>query len=295
MLSVANMIPNKSLADRLFQFVLHGPMLDDAKYNEPQKTHLVFDYIDRLVAKKDLIEMIHPIAPKDFSQFEMLIKSPLNGVEKTLPSTKSASKIRRSSLSLYHSRKAITFAERNISNELNDLITDSSNFDQKILRTLPFVSTLLKEEPRKLLQVMTEIIIKTWLNHGHWIVGFVGEGKRRCSTLDESRCSMEVCETMKSLGRILCHVAWLFCATESLPFPDYQCCYVIRDIVLRELECFEFNELCDGKATKTLKKQFSRDLKLRFILSLEASFATNLLVRIGELLDLEEEVSMILG
>jgi hypothetical protein len=288
------MTPNKSLSDRLFQFVMHGPMLDDTTYNDPQKTHLVFDYIDHLVAKKDLIEMLHPIAPQDFSQFEMLMKSPLTSVEKILPSTKSASKILRSSITFYHARKAIVFAESNISNELNDLITDSCNFDPKMLRTLPFVSTLLKEESRKLLQIMTEIIIKVWLRHGHWIVGFVGEGKRHCTTLDESRCSMEVYETMKALGRILCHVAWLFCATESIPFPDYQCCYVIRDIVLREMECFEYNEFCDGKATKAKKNQFSRDVKLRFILSLESTFATNLLVRMGELLGLDEEVSMIL-
>lgn len=297
MLSFVNMIPNKSLADRLFQFVLHGPMLDDAKFNEPQKTHLVFNYIQRLSSKKKIegFEVMHPIAPKDFSQFEMLMRSPLDGVEKTLPSTKTASKTHRSSLSFYHARKAIEYTESALSDELSDLISESSNFDPKTLKSLPFVSTLLKEDSRKLLQTMTEIIIKTWLKHGHWIVGFVGEGKRSCSSSDESRCSMEVYETMKDLGRILCHVAWLFCATESLPFPDYQCCYIIRDIVLRELQDFEYNEFCDGKATKTVKNQFSRDMKFRFILSLESSFATNLLVRMGELLDLEEEVSMILG
>lgn len=292
----SNKIPNKLLAERLFDFVLNGPMVDNTKFPEPHRTSLVFDYIHRLKTKIEIekIQFAHAIAPTDFDQLECLLKLPLQMADKVTPSTISKSQTEECSLGLHHARHAIFFAESNIQNELKSMISDAFKFDENLLNEMHFVKILLIDA-RKLLQNVTDIVIQTWLRHGHWIVGFVGEGKRTCSSLDESRCSIEAYDVLKSLGRILCHVAWLFCAIERKPFPDFSCCYIIRDVVLRELERFDYNELCQNEVDDAMKIQYSKDITLRFVLSLESSFAKSLLVRVGEVLNMHEEISIILG
>jgi hypothetical protein len=86
---------------------------------------------------------------------------------------------------------------------------------------------------------------------------------------------------------------------EAIPLGNEQCCFIMYDVLNCELERTDAFKLTSAigktRITSTEFNAFKRNLKLRFVLSLSTGFSRDLQLQLSRLLDLECEVSLVLG
>ena len=140
--------------------------------------------------------------------------------------------------------------------------------------------------------------IKSLVCHGRWMYDYCHPRNRSyvCKDADESQCAREAEQCIKKLGQVVCYVTELYCAKESISVDSSDCCYLMRDTVVSQLESIDYTVCFNPSKTKVrndLKQKISKKIQIQFICSLGS--LPNLQSNMAEMLDLQKEYNIIAG
>jgi len=168
--------------------------------------------------------------------------------------------------------------------------TSSATLDSTALKSMPTVRLVKTYGVRKGLKAAVEHMTKCLVRHSRWIMDSGGlEQSASASPSDES-CCLEARVCLDNLGSAICVIAWLFCVEERIPIKDHSVAFVIRDAFLVEME----RSLEDvPEMNERNKKKFDRKLKMYFLLSLMEEFATPMVMTLGKMIGVEDDLALV--
>lgn len=150
---------------------------------------------------------------------------------------------------------------------------------------------------RESLKRAVRFSIQTWIRHGCWMYDYLHNRRYVCKDNEESRCASEIRQCVEMLGQIVSYITQLYCAKESISIGSPDCCFLIRDTIMSELENIDysacFNPLNEKKVGHVLRKKISGKIQLHFMCTL-ATFDA-LQSGMADILGLKEEYTIICG
>ena len=157
---------------------------------------------------------------------------------------------------------------------------------RRLYATGPIVRAVLDNNVREALKYAVRYAAQCWVRHGHFIIGD-GEDLPPAGSADEDWCATEAKRCLDSLGSIVSHLAWLYCAEEGLDLGENDCAFVTRDAISAEFQRLlqdgsDFGFLGKKKPSVATWKKFSRRAKMWFILSVDREFASPLRVNLAK-------------
>ena len=291
--NTSHTIPNLSLTKKLTQFILEGPVSDDGvNFYDFKRTEMVAMYVDHINTKimqsdPDVNSKINfHISPLNWHELEEALKLPL-----TMTTIKNIHNI---GLALHMASTSLKSIVLNLSAILKGAIESQ---DKSLYKNQRLVQVLVREGLRKCLKQIVRIATTVMITHGYWILGdSYNERYKECKSSDESFCVSEFKSCLSSYGSIICYLTWLFCMEESIEYAHDNCCFIIRDEMLAELENIDFGLYTKGckRVTAPIKKRIKNSMKLELILSLDSDFSEPLQVKMGKMLEVSKQLSIIL-
>jgi hypothetical protein len=290
-----NVVPNDNLAESLSHFLMHGPKKEGTKIREPHRTEMSFLYLNKIISKPGLDRQKHQIGLQQEVSLESFLAMPMNETKPFVNGNTSESQSYRLSQALQFCSNSLNFVAKSITVEMEDIISGKVEPTTKILSDMQFAPLFLKNNARQSLKMIVRYAMKFLLCHGHWLAGSPGEQNWVCKTSHEQKCAKESKMCANAYGAILSHVAWLFCASENIPFGDHSCCYLINDVINAELAVVDFKSLTIKKKLSAKNRdKYKKDMKIRFLFSLTTNFSSNLQIELASHLNLSTEAMLIL-
>ncbi len=284
-------VPNLSLSRQITEFILRGPMSSDGTYHtDYNRTELVAIYVDSINKKimqsdsKINSRVKFNVAPLNWNDFEEILK---------LPMRETPTNSHNLGLTMHLSSTSLRLIALSLETVLKSAIQSD---DKSLYSNHNLVETLISQGLRSCLKETARLFAKCMVKHGHWILGDSAEGYKSCETSNESLCVLEFKSCLSSYGSIICQLAWLFCMEESLDFAHEECCFIIKDAILNELEKINFGVYtCSCKRVNAAtKKRIKKSIKLQLILSLDNDFSEPLQLSLGTMLEVSKDLSIIL-
>ena len=301
--SAFNVVPNYNLASNFSQFILTGPKSEGTRFKDYHRTELTELYIESITKKlmEPGCEGKSRIGPSKWIELEQILSLPLTETKDiiiTPNKSHSTFKIQQLAQALQFSSTSLRIISSAFKLELEEAISTDNIFESRPLYcNQPLTTLFMKNQIRGSLKAVIRLAVQCWIQHGHWLLGYLNEDRRVCETSEEQHCASEVKSCLASMGSIICHLAWLNCAEEGVEFGSENCCYDIRDAVLLELESLDFTKYNSSgkKVSAAAKKKFLRSFKLRILLSLTTDFSRPLQSKLAGLFELSAaEVSLLL-
>ena len=271
-----NIIPNENLSELFTDFLLHGLKKEHTKILEPHKTELAFEYMNRILSKAEIDREKHLIGLRPDTNPETFLEMPIAEVESLRVSAASEAQNFRLSQTLQFCSNSLDFVAKSITMEMESIISGGTQPTAKLLSNLKFASLFLRNDIRHSLKMVTRCAVKFLLHQGKWLIGFPGQKVVLCKTSHEQNCAKYTRNCVASYGIILSHIAWLFCASEDIPFADPSCCFLIKDVVNAEFADIDFSCISEKKVTVKNRETYCRDMKIRFLFSVETKFSATL-------------------
>jgi len=299
--SVLNTTPNTNLAQNLIEFVTRGNKKEGTHFHDPNRTELVSIYLRTMLGKlyKPTYASAPKIAPTTWTEVKEILSLPIFHIDNstmvcTCQTLQSSSTVRRLGLELQLSSKSLSFISKLFMKEIQLKNTGS----YASVRSQPLCKAILENTIRESLKVTVRLAMQSWIRHGHWLYGFMNEGRRVCKSSDEQRCATEANCCLNYLGEFVCFVAWLFCAEEGIQFAAPDCCFVIMNAMEAELEK-AYDDALDMKSAReadtTMREKYVETVKFRFLLSLDTEFSRPLQMNLGTMLALSIDLSTIIS
>ena len=118
---------------------------------------------------------------------------------------------------------------------------------------------------------------------------------KSASSSEEEHCITSCKSCLDSFGSIVSYLSWLYCVEECIEFGHDDCCFLIKDVLLGELQNVHYASYIDSgkKASAATKKKVLTGLKLRFVLSMDTVFSKDLQERLGSMLGVSSELQLI--
>merc|ERR1719362_1020249 len=298
MARVHKSVPDKLLSRDLFDFVVNGPKSEGNRFYDANRTELCMFYLNYLtnMSNNKDIDIIFSsfISPLEWKEFEQILLLPIHRSKDLRLSSEIKTKynlqVMKISQLLQMSSRSLAFLSKNIRNELYEIVlTKNTTFD---VTTMTFTRVILKKNIRDVLKLTVRLAVKCWIEHGHWVIGHVGEGRRICKNSYEQYCATESMSCLDSFGSILCYVVWLYCYNEDLNFGDKSCCFIIQNTLSIELETYnkDLDEI--ERKSEDDKKKHNEKFVLNFILSLESEFSFPLQKNLAKLFEISREFAI---
>jgi hypothetical protein len=200
----------------------------------------------------------------------------------------------RLSQTLQFCSNSLDFVVKSITMEMESIISGGTQPTAKLLSNMKVASLFLRNDIRHSLKMVARCAVKFLLCQGKWLIGLPGQEVVLCNTPDEQNCAKYTRNCVTSYGIILSHVAWLFCASEDIPFADPSCCFLIKDVINAEFADIDFSRISKKKVSMKNRETYSRDMKIRLLFSVETKFSARLQSQLASHLDLAREAALIL-
>ena len=291
-----NTIPNVTLSRNLSDFLSTGPLSDDIHFKDYRRTELIGIYMRHLLTKMSIQTSSRHntlnFAPSSWTDLEQILKLPLTEVEgDNLDSIKFSSSISFNKLDKSLQMSSNSLQVIGLILEVEVMSLKKNDMSQCINN--PMVKLFLGNEIRNSLKSVVQIAMKCWVLLGHLLMNDQCNDKVDKSMRDH--CASEAKSCLSSYGSIICHLARLYCVEEDIDYGSDDCCFIIRDAMMSELEQINYSLYLEPmkKATKKVKKSILSSLKLRFITSLDTHFSVPLQANMGEMMDLGNELSLL--
>lgn len=282
--STWNCLPNKKLITFLLRFMVNGPEHEGSEL----RTEFAFKYMKRIHLRSCDNEDSQPT----FDEIKRILEAPMRRHEVDIPG-------RRLFQTLHFCSQSLSALATVISFGLQDVLSGKVKLTSDAGDRIPILGHLIRANVRDCLKSAVKCAVQTWLHHGFWLLGNPGERRRPHKTANEQTCANQFHALVKAYGTIVSHLACLFCVEEAIPLGNEQCCFIMYDVLNCELERTDAFKLTSAigktRITSTEFNAFKRNLKLRFVLSLSTGFSRDLQLQLSRLLDLECEVSLVLG
>ncbi len=291
LLCVHKSVPPVSMVQKLFDLMKFGPKADGCKihFKDPHRTELASEYVySLLMASSRLVRRDGTalFGPSSFEDVSVLLSQSMDQTANMISG-------RRLAHGLHLSARGAKLLSLMLSTELQDvdLSCTSVSFGTLSLKSKPTVSLILGHARiHDVLKIAARNASTCLFCHSRWILeGHPLLDPPSSSVIDES-CCLYAIECFDHLGSSICYIAWLFCTEEKVELGSDTCAYAIVNEFSSELQKYLNHS---PEMSKLVEKQYIKMLKFRFLRSLAEEFARPLVRAIGNLFDLEDELSMI--
>jgi len=300
-------LPNSSLAQKTFNLMMTGPQNEGVSFRDPNRMDLAYDYMRSSIAASQRLDIgnnISSFAPSCWEDVQHILAQPMKGTEQmgtfnSIKESGSTSAMRRVGEALHTAASGLSCVEELLKDELRDGKEAGTTANPRRLYMVnPTVRAALDINVREALKVAVRHAALCWVRHGHFIIGD-GDDLLLAESSDEDWCAMEAKRCLDSLGSIISHLAWLYCAEEGIELGDNDCSFIISDALRNAFESLhqesaDFGLRGKKKPSVASWKKYSKRAKMWFILSLDSSFASPLQKNLAKMLSLSKDLKPLL-
>ena len=300
-------LPNSSLSQKTFSLMMTGPQNEGVSFRDPNRMELAYDYMRLSLATSQRLEIgpnISSFAPSSWEDIQHILAQPLKETEQmgtfySIKESDSISAMRKLGEALQTAASGLSCVDELLKDELSDgKDAGTSSNPRRLYMVNPTVRAALDINVREALKVAVRHAIQCWVRHGHFVIGS-GDDLPSADSADEDWCAMEARRCLDSLGSIVSHLVWLYCAEEGIELGDNDCSFIVSDALRNELETLhqdsaDFGVLSKKKPSVASWKKYSKRAKMWFILSLDKSFASPLQQNLAKMLNLSKDLKPLL-
>jgi len=301
-------LPNSALSQKLFNLMKKGPQSEGFTFRDPNRMELAYDYVRLSLATSAELEKgpnFPSFGPSSWADVQHFLDQPLQETARmgsfySIRESDSASSMRRLGEALQVAARGLSCIDELLKSGLKDAKEEGTTCNpRRLYAANPTTRAVLDNNVRESLKYAVRCAAQCWVRHGHFIVGD-GEDLPPAVSSDEDWCATEAKQCLDSLGSIVSHLAWLYCAEEGLDMGDNDCAFVINDALGAEFEKLhqdgsDFGFLGKKKPSIATWKKFSRRAKLWFILSVDTTFASPLRTNLAKLMHMTKDMKVIGG
>ena len=291
LLCVHNSVPPIPMTLKLMDLMKYGPKADGCKvyFKDPHRTELAAEYVFGLLTASSRLVRRDGTAlfgPSSWDDIDVLLSQSIDQTENMISG-------RRLAQGLQLAARGAKLISLMLRSELKDTDLSSTSicvFNSLSLKCKPSIKSLKMHSVRNGLKAAVRNATSCLVRHSRWILDDYSNDIPVTMCISDESCSLDASDCLDSLGSSICFFAWLFCAEEGIELSDPLCAYLIKDEFLNELErgldhAPEMNERS--------KKIHVKKLKLRFLESLIEDFAAPIVMGVGQMIDLADELAMV--
>jgi len=211
-----------------------------------------------------------------------------------------SSSLQRIGNSLQVASHAATSLALELETQLNGFVKVKSAMESKAYRAKPVVAAVLSCPGgiRDALKNVVRLTVRAWIERGHFVLDDVSVCKTAEDTTSVQFCSEEAKRCLDALGKVTSYVSWICCAEEGIGIGSKSCSFLIRDVLLAEMENNTFDPSnfiasSSRKKTSSAKQAYWKRMKLWFILSLDDDFAAPLRSTLANELKLSKQLRVL--
>jgi hypothetical protein len=226
---------------------------------------LAVRYMKTLINKSESVNAstINDFVPKSWDDFESFLSMPMNRakpIPEALRETESVAAVRRLGIALNHSAGALEVMETLLSCQLQSFV-ESGNVDGYDITPISSIILQHTGTVREAMKATLSWSARCLIRHLHWVAAPLSSSISPSDRDTYRRCTQETQRCFDAFGSIVSHVIWLFCRKEGVSMHDRRCVFVVKDVILSELEqCIP--EVIP-EPTKKRKQSTSADLDSR--------------------------------
>jgi len=294
LLCVHDSVPPSTMVQKLMELAKFGPKAEGSSvyFKDPHRIELASEYVCGLVSASSRLVRQDSYAlfgPSSWDDIKVLLLQSIVETENMISG-------RRLAQGLQLAARGAKLLSLMLTTELqghNLYFTSSVTLDSQSLKGMPTVQSLKSYGVRSGLNAAVRHTTKCLVRHSRWVMDqgdLDSTTGRRSASMSDECCALEARACLDSLGSTVCVIAWLFCVEERIELVDPSVAFVIKDAFLAELErCLEhFPEMNERNKGKFVKK-----LKMYFLLSLVEDFCTPIVVSLGSMIGVEDELSLV--
>ena len=221
-------LPNSSLSQKTFSLMMTGPQNEGVSFRDPNRMELAYDYMRLSLATSQRLEIgpnISSFAPSSWEDIQHILAQPLKETEQmgtfySIKESDSISAMRKLGEALQTAASGLSCVDELLKDELSDGKEAGTNSNPRRLYMVnPTVRAALDINVREALKIAVRHAAQCWVRHGHLVIGS-GDDLPSADSADEDWCAMEARRCLDSLGSIVSHLAWLYCAEEGIELGD---------------------------------------------------------------------------
>lgn len=296
-------LPNSALSQKMFNLMMTGPQNEGISFRDPNRMELAYDYMRLCLTSSHRLDVgpnIASFSPSCWEDVQHILAQPLQETEQmgtfhSIKESVSTSAMRRLGEALHTAASGLSCIDELLKDELTDgKEAGTTSNPRRLYMVNPTVRAALDANVREALKVAVRHAAQCWVRHGHFVIGD-GDDLLPAESADEDWCAMEAKRCLDSLGSIISHLAWLYCAEEGIELSDNDCSFIICDALRNELESLhqdsaDFGHIGKKKPSVASWKKYSKRAKMWFILSLDNSFASPLQQNLAKMLSLSKDL-----
>ena len=221
-------LPNSSLSQKTFSLMMTGPQNEGVSFRDPNRMELAYDYMRLSLATSQRLEIgpnISSFAPSSWEDIQHILAQPLKETEQmgtfySIKESDSISAMRKLGEALQTAASGLSCVDELLKDELSDgKEAGTSSNPRRLYMVNPTVRAALDINVREALKIAVRHAAQCWVRHGHLVIGS-GDDLPSADSADEDWCAMEARRCLDSLGSIVSHLAWLYCAEEGIELGD---------------------------------------------------------------------------
>eukprot|EP00978_Attheya_sp_CCMP212_P003978 scaffold8470_cov47-Attheya_sp.AAC.3 len=297
---VHNAAQTASLGERLLDLLKSGPKSDGIVFCEPNRMELAVRYMKTLIKKSESVNSsaINDFGPKSWDDFESFLSMPMiraKPIPEALRETESVVTVRRLGIALNHSAGALEVMETLLSCQLQSFV-ENGNLDGYDIT--PISSIILQHTGtiREAMKTTLSWSARCLIRHLHWVSVPLSSSISPSDRDAYRRCTQETQRCLDAFGSIVSHVVWLFCRKEGVSMHDRRCVFVVKDVILSELEqCIpEFIPEPKKKRKQSASADLDsrKDILLSYVLSLKSPATGHFKKALAKTFGIESEFSL---
>ena len=290
-------VPPFTMVQKMMEMMKYGPKADGGTagrgvhFKDPHHTELTTEYLrDLLTASSRLVreDSTALFGPSSWDDIEVLLSQSIAETENMISGV-------RLSQGLHLAAHGAKLLHLMLTTELqgHDLYSASCvEFDSELFKAMPTVRLISGYGVRRGLKAAVQHMTRCLVMHSRWIMdqGDLDLSRGSNEEISNECCALEAKSCLDSLGSTTCLIAWLFCVEERTKMTELEVVFVIKDAFLGELE-LSLEDV--PEMSERNKDKFVKRLMMYFVLSLGEDFCTQMVVTLGDMLGIADELVLV--